>query len=182
MFEDRSLKIDLCALALLALVAFLGVVAVDVRRDRSAEHDRLAAERRRSQRLRPGRRAHVALSVRKPRHRGVLSGRLARRCSRSSCCGAARSINRSCGRWAGRSRSPGSRRSPRSRFRIGRLARSSAPAATSARWAAACWNRTSPIAGAYIFTLSVLLAGLLLSTDYFLFRAAAVTTRSPAGR
>jgi S-DNA-T family DNA segregation ATPase FtsK/SpoIIIE len=32
------------------------------------------------------------------------------------------------------------------------------------------------IAGAYIFTISVLLAGLLLSTDYFLFRAAAVTT------
>ena len=32
------------------------------------------------------------------------------------------------------------------------------------------------IAGAYIFALSVLLAGLLLSTDYFLFRAAAVTT------
>ena len=32
------------------------------------------------------------------------------------------------------------------------------------------------VAGAYIFTLSVLLAGLLLSTDYFLFRAAAVTT------
>jgi DNA segregation ATPase FtsK/SpoIIIE, S-DNA-T family len=31
------------------------------------------------------------------------------------------------------------------------------------------------IAGAYIFALSVLLAGLLLSTDYFLFRAAAVT-------
>ena len=31
------------------------------------------------------------------------------------------------------------------------------------------------ITGAYIFTLSVLLAGLLLSTDYFLFRAAAVT-------
>lgn len=36
-------------------------------------------------------------------------------------------------------------------------------------------------AGAYIFTLSVLLAGLLLSTDYFLFRAAAATT-SVAGR
>jgi S-DNA-T family DNA segregation ATPase FtsK/SpoIIIE len=32
------------------------------------------------------------------------------------------------------------------------------------------------VAGAYIFALSVLLAGLLLSTDYFLFRAAAVTT------
>src|SRR3954465_2912271 len=32
------------------------------------------------------------------------------------------------------------------------------------------------VAGAYIFTVSVLLAGLLLSTDYFLFRAAAVTT------
>jgi DNA segregation ATPase FtsK/SpoIIIE, S-DNA-T family len=37
------------------------------------------------------------------------------------------------------------------------------------------------VAGAYIFTLSVLLAGLLLSTDYFLFRAAAATT-SVAGR
>jgi hypothetical protein len=36
-------------------------------------------------------------------------------------------------------------------------------------------------AGAYIFALSVLLAGLLLSTDYFLFRAAAVTT-SVTGR
>src|SRR3954454_6744921 len=32
------------------------------------------------------------------------------------------------------------------------------------------------LAGSYIFALSVLLAGLLLSTDYFLFRAAAVTT------
>src|SRR4051812_13739884 len=32
------------------------------------------------------------------------------------------------------------------------------------------------IAGSYIFALSVLLAGLLLSTDYFLFRAAALTT------
>jgi DNA segregation ATPase FtsK/SpoIIIE, S-DNA-T family len=31
-------------------------------------------------------------------------------------------------------------------------------------------------AGAYIFALSVLLAGLLLSTDYFVFRAAAATT------
>ncbi len=31
-------------------------------------------------------------------------------------------------------------------------------------------------AGAYIFTVTVLLAGLLLSTDYFMFRAAAVTT------
>jgi DNA segregation ATPase FtsK/SpoIIIE, S-DNA-T family len=31
-------------------------------------------------------------------------------------------------------------------------------------------------AGAFIFALSVLLAGLLLSTDYFVFRAAAVTT------
>jgi S-DNA-T family DNA segregation ATPase FtsK/SpoIIIE len=31
-------------------------------------------------------------------------------------------------------------------------------------------------AGAYIFALSVLMAGLLLSTDYFVFRAAAVTT------
>ncbi|HEX3601291.1 MAG TPA: DNA translocase FtsK, partial [Lacipirellulaceae bacterium] len=37
------------------------------------------------------------------------------------------------------------------------------------------------LAGAYIFTISVLLAGLLLSTDYFLFRAAAVTT-SVTGR
>ncbi|MEX2306528.1 MAG: DNA translocase FtsK [Pirellulales bacterium] len=36
-------------------------------------------------------------------------------------------------------------------------------------------------AGAYIFALSVLLAGLLLSTDYFMFRAAAVTT-SVTGR
>src|SRR3954470_776825 len=32
------------------------------------------------------------------------------------------------------------------------------------------------VAGSYIFALSVLMAGLLLSTDYFLFRAAAVTT------
>src|SRR3954465_3144626 len=32
------------------------------------------------------------------------------------------------------------------------------------------------IAGSYIFALSVLFAGLLLSTDYFLFRAAAATT------
>ena len=32
------------------------------------------------------------------------------------------------------------------------------------------------VAGSYIFALSVLLAGLLLSTDYFLFRAAALTT------
>src|SRR5215212_1757002 len=32
------------------------------------------------------------------------------------------------------------------------------------------------VAGSYIFALSVVLAGLLLSTDYFLFRAAAVTT------
>jgi S-DNA-T family DNA segregation ATPase FtsK/SpoIIIE len=32
------------------------------------------------------------------------------------------------------------------------------------------------VAGSYIFALSVLLAGLLLSTDYFLFRAAAATT------
>ncbi len=32
------------------------------------------------------------------------------------------------------------------------------------------------VAGSYIFALSVLLAGLLLSTDYFVFRAAAVTT------
>jgi S-DNA-T family DNA segregation ATPase FtsK/SpoIIIE len=31
-------------------------------------------------------------------------------------------------------------------------------------------------AGAYIFALSVLIAGLLLSTDYFMFRAAAATT------
>ena len=31
-------------------------------------------------------------------------------------------------------------------------------------------------AGAYIFAVSVLLAGMLLSTDYFMFRAAAVTT------
>ncbi|MFO0789939.1 MAG: DNA translocase FtsK [Pirellulales bacterium] len=37
------------------------------------------------------------------------------------------------------------------------------------------------MAGAYIFTFSVLLAGLLLSTDYFLFRAAAATT-TVAGR
>ena len=37
------------------------------------------------------------------------------------------------------------------------------------------------VAGSYIFTLSVLLAGLLLSTDYFMFRAAAVTT-SVTGR
>jgi S-DNA-T family DNA segregation ATPase FtsK/SpoIIIE len=36
-------------------------------------------------------------------------------------------------------------------------------------------------AGAYIFAISVLLAGLLLSTDYFMFRAAAVTT-SVTGR
>lgn len=36
-------------------------------------------------------------------------------------------------------------------------------------------------AGAYIFAFSVLLAGLLLSTDYFLFRAA-VTTTSVTGR
>src|SRR3954454_24778046 len=32
------------------------------------------------------------------------------------------------------------------------------------------------VAGSYIFALSVLFAGLLLSTDYFLFRAAAATT------
>src|SRR3954471_14187390 len=32
------------------------------------------------------------------------------------------------------------------------------------------------VAGSYVFALSVLLAGLLLSTDYFLFRAAAVTS------
>src|SRR3954470_4053426 len=32
------------------------------------------------------------------------------------------------------------------------------------------------VAGSYIFALSVLMAGLLLSTDYFLFRAAAATT------
>ncbi|HVT27009.1 MAG TPA: DNA translocase FtsK 4TM domain-containing protein, partial [Lacipirellulaceae bacterium] len=32
------------------------------------------------------------------------------------------------------------------------------------------------VAGSYIFALSVLLAGLLLATDYFLFRAAAITT------
>src|SRR5215212_1793324 len=32
------------------------------------------------------------------------------------------------------------------------------------------------VAGSYIFALSVLLAGLLLSTDYFVFRAAAATT------
>src|SRR3954449_11702555 len=32
------------------------------------------------------------------------------------------------------------------------------------------------VTGSYIFALSVLLAGLLLSTDYFLFRAAAATT------
>jgi S-DNA-T family DNA segregation ATPase FtsK/SpoIIIE len=32
------------------------------------------------------------------------------------------------------------------------------------------------VAGSYIFALSVLLAGLLLSTDYFVFRAAALTT------
>src|SRR3954464_16036890 len=32
------------------------------------------------------------------------------------------------------------------------------------------------VAGSYVFALSVLLAGLLLSTDYFLFRAAAATT------
>src|SRR5688572_22107864 len=31
-------------------------------------------------------------------------------------------------------------------------------------------------AGAFIFAISVLMAGLLLSTDYFMFRAAAVTT------
>jgi DNA segregation ATPase FtsK/SpoIIIE, S-DNA-T family len=37
------------------------------------------------------------------------------------------------------------------------------------------------VAGAYIFALSVLLAGLLLSTDYFMFRAAAATT-SMTGR
>src|SRR5215212_1145323 len=37
------------------------------------------------------------------------------------------------------------------------------------------------VAGSYIFALSVLLAGLLLSTDYFLFRAAAMTT-SVTGR
>src|SRR5205823_13300145 len=37
------------------------------------------------------------------------------------------------------------------------------------------------VAGSYIFALSVLLAGLLLSTDYFLFRAAAATT-SMTGR
>jgi S-DNA-T family DNA segregation ATPase FtsK/SpoIIIE len=37
------------------------------------------------------------------------------------------------------------------------------------------------LAGAYIFALSVLLAGLLLSTDYFMFKAAAVTT-SVTGR
>src|SRR4029079_134648 len=36
------------------------------------------------------------------------------------------------------------------------------------------------VAGSYIFALSVLLAGLLLSTDYFLFRAAAVTTSLPS--
>ena len=36
-------------------------------------------------------------------------------------------------------------------------------------------------AGALIFALSVLMAGLLLSTDYFMFRAAAVTT-SVTGR
>lgn len=36
-------------------------------------------------------------------------------------------------------------------------------------------------AGAYIFAFSVLMAGLLLSTDYFMFRAAAVTT-SVTGR
>jgi S-DNA-T family DNA segregation ATPase FtsK/SpoIIIE len=36
-------------------------------------------------------------------------------------------------------------------------------------------------AGAFIFAISVLLAGLLLSTDYFMFRAAAVTT-SVTGR
>jgi S-DNA-T family DNA segregation ATPase FtsK/SpoIIIE len=36
-------------------------------------------------------------------------------------------------------------------------------------------------AGAYIFAISVLMAGLLLSTDYFMFRAAAVTT-SVTGR
>src|SRR3954447_23736168 len=32
------------------------------------------------------------------------------------------------------------------------------------------------VAGSYVFAFSVLLAGLLLSTDYFLFRAAVVTT------
>src|SRR3954462_12523166 len=32
------------------------------------------------------------------------------------------------------------------------------------------------VAGSYVFALSVLFAGLLLSTDYFLFRVAAVTT------
>ncbi len=37
------------------------------------------------------------------------------------------------------------------------------------------------LAGAYIFAISVLLAGLLLSTDYFMFRAAAATT-SVTGR
>ena len=56
-FEDRSLKLDLCALALAGARRVPRRRAVDVQSDRSAQHDRLAAEPNGCKCLRPGRRA-----------------------------------------------------------------------------------------------------------------------------
>ena len=75
MFEDRSLKIDLCALALLALAVFLGISlwtynATDppstiVWPASEVVHNACGQRRR----------THCSLFVRKPRRRCVLLGR-----------------------------------------------------------------------------------------------------------
>ena len=180
MFEDRSLKLDLCALALVALRRVPRRRAVDVRSDRSAEHARLAAERDRSQRLRPGRRYHRPLLVRKPRHWRVLPGRLARG-AHVAAVGAAR--DRSADAAHGRLGDFGRR--PHDAGRAGGAELDAGPVVGAGGYVGAMGRGFLEThfaqAGAFIFALSVLLAGLLLSTDYFLFRAAAVTT-SVTGR
>ena len=165
----------------LALVVFLGVVAVDLRRDRSAEHARLAAERTWFT-------TPAAVPARITAHYlfeslGIgayyLAGSLA---VLTFLLLVRREIDQPMLRTFGWAISvvglttlaaladaeldarPGRRRR--------RLHRRDGPQLLEIAFRQA---------GAYIFALSVLLAGLLLSTDYFLFRAAAVTT-SVTGR
>ena len=165
------------------VVVFLGVVAVDVRPLDppstlvwSAEPDRFTTPAAAPARIT----AHYLFES--LGFGAYYLARLARRAHGAACSCAARSISRCSARSAGSMSLVGLDDARRAGgARIGRPGRWSAPAATSARWAAALLETHFAKAGAFIFALSVLAAGLLLSTDYFLFRAAAVTT-SVSGR
>ena len=103
------------------------------------------------------------------------------RCSRSCSWYGGRSISRCCGPSAGSCRSWGSRR-------LAALAVPNwtpGPVVGAGGYVGAMGRSLLEMhfaqTGAYIFAVSVLLAGMLLSTDYFMFRAAVVTT-SVTGR